>query len=40
MHERGITQAILLASEMGKPVYEKLSFMTIGSLDVYKAVAG
>lgn len=33
---KGITQAILLASDMGKPIYEKLGFTTVGMIDVYK----
>jgi GNAT superfamily N-acetyltransferase len=34
--KQGIKRAFLFASVMGKPIYEKLGFSVIGSIDVYK----
>jgi GNAT superfamily N-acetyltransferase len=34
---QGIKKAFLFASEMGKPLYEKLGFTTFGQIDVYKS---
>jgi GNAT superfamily N-acetyltransferase len=34
--KNGFTQAILLASEMGKPVYERIGFTTYALYNVYK----
>lgn len=39
LHEfkkKGIKKAFLFASVMGKPIYEKIGFTTIGQVDVYK----
>ncbi len=33
---QGIEKAFLFASAMGKPIYEKLGFETIGSLDIFE----
>jgi len=35
----GIKQAVLLASDMGKPMYEKIGFKTVGMINVYKPIA-
>lgn len=34
--KKGIKKAFLFASVMGKPLYEKIGFTTIGQIDVYK----
>ena len=34
--KNGIKKAFLFASVMGKPLYEKIGFATIGQVDVYK----